>query len=90
MAGMKFVSAAELLAEAEREMRERPREVMEAEYRRGYCDGFIEAVNAMADLFQRGLSKQAVYDRLFDHWEGDLSRWEQGDCGKMVLPPRVR
>jgi len=90
MAGMKLMTGDELMTEAEREMRERPREVMESEYRRGYRDGFIEAVNAMADLFQRRLSKQATYDLLFDHWEGDLLLWTHGACDEKKLPPKVR
>ena len=52
---------------------------LEQEYRRGYRDGFIEAVNAMRDSKQK--------DRLFDFWEGPLSEWQSGDCTKMELPP---
>ena len=87
--GIKFRTAAEIQAEYERDLRERPEELMEARYRCGYHDGFIEAVNALGDLFQRRVSKWDAYNRLFDHWEGPLFWWTHRDCSKKELPPRV-
>ena len=50
----------------------------EQEYRRGYCDGWIAATNALFDLwFLRG--KRCVYDELYDHWQYSLIPWRSQD-----------
>lgn len=87
---LNFVTAAELVQEWKRDLRENPQKVLEGEYRRGYCDGFVQAVNAMADLLARRMSCQRVIDYLYDFWERDLMDWERGDCSKMILPPQPK
>lgn len=57
----------------------------EREYRRGYCDGWAECMNAALDL---GLSEQAS-DKLASHWDGPLVQWQQGDCSREVPPPEM-
>lgn len=80
----------ELAQEWQRKLQENPEEVLEAEYRRGYCDGFVQAVNAMADLFAHRLSRQRVIDCLYDFWEQDLMDWRQGDCTREIWPPEPK
>ena len=58
----------------------------EKEYRRGYCDGFVSAANAIVDIWFLG--KQKAYDVLFDHWEGSLSAWKRTEISNhMLFPP---
>ena len=67
---------------------EDPEELREVEYRRGYCDGWIAAANAISDL--RFLRKAHLYDKLFDHWEGVLYEWEHfRSQDNKFLPPRA-
>ena len=79
------------LADLERALANIPREELgEHEYRRGYADGYIVAVEAMHDLmFDRGLSRQAAYDKQWQHWHGALLSWVSGDCSEVVSPPEV-
>lgn len=55
--------------------------VLEAEYRRAYRDGWIEATNALADLLEIGVSPQEIYIRLFNHWGKALSEWQDTITG---------
>lgn len=61
----------------------------EAEYRRGYQDGFMEAVNAYDEIiFLR--NHKRIYDALQSYWQGPLCDWAaQGSCQEMVPPPDV-
>ena len=63
----------------------------EAEYRRGYADGWIVAVETFMELMTEGrtLSRVAAYARLFDHWEGPLTDRQREECRQLVLPPAV-
>ena len=66
-------------------------ELCESEYRRGYADGWIQAIEAMHDLmFDRGLSRQAAYEAGFSHWQGPLVSWQRQGAGELVLPPAVK
>lgn len=49
----------------------------EEEYRRGYYDGFVEALNALDDLMSPGkLSADEAHRLLWKHWdEGALYHW---------------
>lgn len=60
----------------------------EAEYRRGYRDGWIEALNA---LEQRGpgVAWQRATDAAYAHWAGPLAAWQRGDCATAVFPPEM-
>lgn len=70
--------------------KEREPESAEAAYRRGYCDGWIQAVEAMHDLmFDRRLSRQAAYEQAWDHWQGALAKWRHGDTSAVVWPPAI-
>ena len=60
----------------------------EAEYRRGYRDGFIEALNALEHQQRRG-GWQRAHDAAYSHWEGPLAEWARGDCTTLVLPPQM-
>ncbi len=65
-------------------------ERLEGEYRRGYRDGWIQAVLAMHELmFRKGLNRQAAYDACYDFWEAELLEWAAGDCSQTVWPPSV-
>jgi hypothetical protein len=60
-------------------------------YRRGYRDGWIQAVGAMWDLVaNRRLTPQAAHDVCWRHWETTLLPWAWDDCSRMVLPPPAR
>ncbi len=62
----------------------------EAEYRRGYRDGWIQAVEAMHDLmFQAGMARQAAYERCWKHGERTLWEWSITSTGVIVQPPEV-
>lgn len=62
--------------------------LQEAEYRRGYRDGWIAAVEAMFNRWFLG--KRRVYDMLWDHWEWPLLWWVQHQLGsRLIFPPSV-
>lgn len=55
----------------------------EVDYRRGYCDGFIAAVNLLTDIhFLKSIDR--ISEALYDHWEYALQNWQRGDG---YLPP---
>ncbi len=60
----------------------------EAEYRRGYRDGWIEALNALEHQQRRG-GWQHAHDAAYGHWQGPLAEWQRGDCTTLVLPPQM-
>lgn len=66
-------------------------EPAEHAYRRGYRDGWIVATNAMHDLmFADRFTRQAAYDRCWDHWEKALYLWVKACRGsEEVWPPCV-
>jgi hypothetical protein len=52
----------------------------EMEYRRGYCDGWILAVESMRP--------GKLYNQLFDFWENELHDWQhQEPKDKMIEAP---
>ena len=64
------------------------KERLEEDYRRGYRDGWVQAVLAMSDLmFQDRLSRQTALNICYDLWQGELLDWVRGDCSCMELPP---
>ncbi len=67
-----------------------PEQQREREYRRGYVDGYVQAVDALHDLlFQHGLSRQAAYELAWNHaMTGDLHRWKMHpEAGAFEFPP---
>jgi hypothetical protein len=53
-----------------------PEQLAEEEYRRGYGDGFIQAVDAFWDLMERFHGRDKTYELLWRHWEtGALADW---------------
>lgn len=57
----------------------------EDEYRRGYCDGYIAAVNAVFDFWFLG--KNRLHGLLFDFWHtGQLWQWKRRET-KSYFPP---
>lgn len=56
----------------------------ETEYRRGYCDGFIQAIMDFSDLLDENASHHNVYDYLFDFWQFALQDDTEDD-----FPPSV-
>lgn len=53
-----------------------PDQLAEEEYRRGYGDGFIQAVDAFWDLLERKHGRDRAYELLWRHWEtGALGDW---------------
>lgn len=70
----------------------------EHEYRRGYCDGWLEGAKAVLDgipegtlarLGERGRQVYAAYTRAERHWSEALNLWAAGDCGISILPPEM-
>ena len=60
----------------------------EVSHRRGYRDGWIEAIDAMWDLmFANKMTREPAYARCREHWEKVLCAWRDGDCSQMVIPP---
>lgn len=55
----------------------------EADYRRGYADGYIVALQDYAG----GLLNEDIPDELFDFWQADLTTWARGDASKRIEPP---
>ena len=67
-----------------------PPEKPEHSYRRGYHDGWVQAIDALHDLmFRDGLSRQAAYDAAWDHGERELAEWVKADCDKETWPPPI-
>jgi len=57
----------------------------ENEYRQGYSDGFIAAVNLLADLhFLKSIDR--ISEAMYDHWEYALQEWQRG---AEYLPPTL-
>lgn len=80
---LKVWTAGEIMAH------EFPPESPEHAYRRGYCDGWIEAANAYCDIW-RDRDPQQIYDLLFDHWEKELGAWRRKKTQrKLEFPPRL-
>lgn len=60
---------------------------LESEYRRGYCDGFIQAVEGMGDAVEKH-DFQSVYDAFWTFWEQDLHEWQYKNIhNHSFLPP---
>ncbi len=65
---------------------ERPR----VSHRRGYRDGWIEALDAMWDLmFVNNTTREPAYARCCEHLDEALRAWRDGDCSQMVIPPSL-
>lgn len=63
---------------------ERPELLEEQEYRRGYRDGWIQATNALQDIwFLKKLDY--IRDALFDFWRTRLSAWQKTDRANRFL-----
>lgn len=63
-------------------------EIKEGTYRRGYSDGWIEAVNTMSEF--EHLSSDELHELLFNHWQHALIDWQRNNLNKEVLPPYVK
>lgn len=64
----------------------------EETYRRGYRDGWIQAINAMQELmFERGVSRGKAHKTCWDHWEEALFEWQQRGRkeSREEWPPRI-
>lgn len=71
-----------------------PEQREECGYRRGYRDGWVQAVNAIGYLVskKRGskpMTMSSALDMAYDHWNGPLFGWLHGDKSKFELPPRM-
>jgi len=67
-----------------------PRYVGEAEYRRGYWDGFYAATNSLHYLSQKEKSLEKIHSSLETYAFGKLEKWKQEGIearGNMTLPP---
>ena len=78
-----------MLEDIHRREEQRPiEERLEEEYRRGYRDGWIQAVLSLSDLmFQDRLSRKVALDICYDLWQDELLSWMHGDCSHIELPP---
>jgi hypothetical protein len=61
----------------------------EEKYRWGFADGFIVAVNYMANRPSK-LSMEQLLDRMSQFWERDLADWKSGDHSQEILPPELQ
>lgn len=61
-----------------------PEETAEQAYRRGYADGYIQALN---DVYR----SRPIRQQLWDFWHNTLFDWvKRGDDGETTeLPPRL-
>lgn len=61
---------------------------LEAEYRRGYADGWVELVNLLSDLEDepRFAVVKAIAVAAFEHWEGPLRAWSRAGGGRVLAP----
>lgn len=65
-------------------------EAQECEYRRGYADGWIQAVEAIHDLmFSNHLSRHAAYDACWAHWRDALATWRHTDTDRLSKSVKV-
>jgi hypothetical protein len=66
-------------------------QLQEREYRRGYRDGWIEALNQLQELVKEDrVGFDQAHTRCYEHWEAALDAWEHGpDASRDALPPRV-
>lgn len=64
---------------------------LESEYRRGYRDGWMDAMNAVADLLGPNTlaNVELVLQTCWMFGNDQLERWKSGDCQKRLSPPRV-
>lgn len=60
--------------------------VRENEFRRGYRDGYLAAVDALFDLAWLKTFPRA-YDHLRDFADGPLFIWQHGDRERIIFPP---
>ncbi|MBI3957243.1 MAG: hypothetical protein HY328_00440 [Chloroflexi bacterium] len=61
-----------------------PEETPEQAYRRGYTDGYVQALN---DAYH----SQSIPRRLWDFWHNTLSAWaKRGDDGAEEFPPQLK
>lgn len=61
----------------------------EQEYRRGYCDGYVIALNTLQEfVINNGLDIFITGEALFEFWQGALANWKlQQPLDKMILAP---
>ena len=72
----KLQTPAEIIQEWEKIPQEQ-KDAQEREYRRGYRDGWVQAIDALHDLmFQEHASREEAYYLAWEHWEGALLEWE--------------
>lgn len=55
----------------------------EADYRRGYADGYIKAIQDYAG----GLLDEDMPDELVDFWQQNLVAWSLHDASRRIEPP---
>ena len=62
----------------------------EEEFRRGYTEGWEEAIKAVYDLIHfKDLNYQEAYDWCADHHNDTLEPWRDGDCSNHEPPPEL-
>lgn len=86
MAHFEILGSEDLLTEV-------PPECGEHAYRRGYRDGWRQAIDAVwTAMFERGYTRQDAYDVACDHADGPLAEWLRRCPWEapegMELPPR--
>lgn len=60
----------------------------EREYRRGYCDGWEEAISQIEGLLLYAeVPRRAALDMMKSHLRDRLTPWQFGDCREEVTPP---
>ncbi|MGI8854453.1 MAG: hypothetical protein ACR2JW_01755 [Thermomicrobiales bacterium] len=61
-------------------------EQAESAYRRGYRDGWVQAMDAFHDLLPRW-GREGAYSACWNFWLRALCRWVKDDCTRARLPP---
>ena len=62
----------------------------EAEYRRGYRDGYSAVINALFELPVNVVTVDSdLLCKLFAHWQKTLSAWQEGPLSQPIEPPLI-
>ncbi len=59
---------------------------VKSDYSEGYCDGWMQCLERMANLAGLGGQANEVYRGLWLHWEHDLLPWQQGGTSATTPP----
>lgn len=59
---------------------------VKSDYGEGYCDGWMQCLERMANLASLNGQANEVYRGLWLHWESELLPWQQGGTSTTTPP----